>query len=102
MPADETVPLYMPRPVNTSDVRLPDDLEALVERLAANAHDVWAAARMSAGWVWGPSRCDDRRHHPCLVEYAELPEAEKEYDRSAVVSTLKVVLALGYRVVKET
>ena len=91
---------YAPQPVDTSSLPIPADLHPLVERLAENAHDVWASGRLSSGWVWGPSRCDQRRHHPCLVPYAELPEAEKDYDRSAVISTLRLVIALGYRIVK--
>jgi hypothetical protein len=93
---------YLPSPIADSEVSLPLDLHTLVERLAENAHDVWAEARLAAGWVWGPRRCDERLHHPCLIPYAQLPESEKDYDRNAVLSTLKVVLALGYRIVRDT
>jgi len=35
------------------------------------------------------------------VDYSELPESEKEYDRVLVTSTLRAIIALGYRVIKE-
>jgi len=44
---------YTPKPIDTSDVKLPESLEALTERLAENAHDNWALERMSQGWQWG-------------------------------------------------
>jgi hypothetical protein len=31
------------------------------------------------------------------VPYKDLPEEEKEYDRSTVLETLRALLALGYR-----
>jgi len=32
------------------------------------------------------------------VPYADLTDAEKEYDRRAAMETLKAILALGYRI----
>ncbi len=91
---------YRPRPIDTSGVQLPADLEPLVERLAENAHDLWAARRIADGWTWGPQRDDAAKKHPCLVPYADLPESEKGYDRDAVLGTIRAVLALGYRIEK--
>ena len=36
---------------------------------------------------------------PPLVPYKELPESEKEYDRSTATETLKAILALGYQII---
>lgn len=92
---------YRPHPIPTEGIELDSQLEALVERLAENAHDLWALQRRSEGWSYGPSRDDAGKRHPCLVAYDELPESEKEYDRIAARGTLKAILALGYRVEKE-
>jgi hypothetical protein len=89
---------YMPRPIDTSAVKLPDFLEALTERLAENAHDHWAQQRMADGWIWGPQRDDKHKKHPCLVPYGQLPESEKVYDRQSSMETLKAILAAGYRI----
>ena len=89
---------YVPAPINTSGVALPAALEGLLERLAENAHDVWAAERMKQGWTYGPTRDDIAKRHPCLVPYSQLPESEKEYDRQAAAETLKAILKLGCRI----
>ena len=91
---------YEPKPIDTKAVDLPSDVQALAERLAENAHDVWARQRLAEGWRRGPKRDDQRKEHPCLVPYSELPESEKEYDRTAVGQTLKALIALGYRITR--
>jgi len=92
---------YRPNPIDTSSVTLPPELVALTERLAENAHELWAAQRLADGWTPGPQRDDAAKKHPCLVPYAELPESEKEYDRIAVRGALLAIVALGYRVGKK-
>jgi ryanodine receptor 2 len=91
---------YSPQPLDTSDVLLPDTLITLLERLAENTHDVWAAQRIKEGWEYGPMRDDANKKHPCLVPYADLPESEKEYDRKTSAQTIKAVMALGYVISK--
>lgn len=87
---------YSPEPVDTSTVVLSDDLLKLTELLAENAHDNWAAQRISEGWTYGPQRDDIAKKHPCLVPYSDLPESEREYDRRTALQTLKAIVALGY------
>ena len=93
---------YRPAPIETSGVRLPPGLEALTERLAENAHDIWAAQRLADGWSFGPKRDDAAKKHPCLIPYAELADTEKAYDRQAAMGTLKAMLALGCRIERGT
>lgn len=89
---------YDPKPLSVAGVTLSANLLALTERLAENAHDLWAAQRLKDGWTYGPQRDDAKKQHPCLVPYADLPESEKEYDREAALGTLKAILKLGYRI----
>ncbi|MDR4468949.1 MAG: RyR domain-containing protein [Nitrospira sp.] len=91
---------YIPRPLDTSQVALNDDILRLTELLACHIHDVWAKGRMAEGWRYGLERSDAEKHHPDLVPYDELPESEKEYDRSTALQTIKAILALGYRITK--
>lgn len=90
--------MYVPRPIDTSAATLDPPTEALIERLARDVHEVWAARRIADGWRFGPNRDDARKEHPCLVEYDRLPESEKAYDREIVTHTIKALLALGYRI----
>jgi hypothetical protein len=89
---------YTPQPLDTSDVRLPNELEELVENMAKNVHEVWAQGRIEQGWTYGEERNDALKKHPCLVPYEDLPESEKEYDRNTAVSTLKLILKLGFTI----
>lgn len=92
---------YVPQPMDTSDVRLPEELSELIEQMAKNVHEVWAQSRISQGWTYGPERDDALKHHPCLVPYEELPEEEKAYDRDTSLETLKLITKLGFSISKE-
>jgi hypothetical protein len=89
---------YLPVVIDTSAVELPEPLAALVERLAENAHEVWARRRLNEGWRYGPTRDDEARRHPCLVPYGELSEPDRDIDRRIVAETMRAILALGYRI----
>lgn len=91
---------YIPTPIDTSDVELTEELLQLVELLAENTHDNWAAGRIAEGWIYGPVRNDGLKQHPCLVDYDDLPESEKEYDRITSMETLKAIRKLGWRIEK--
>lgn len=53
-------------------------------------HESWSAAKITAGWVYGPVRDNTAKVHPCLVPYAKLPAVQKFKDALflAVVSAL--------------
>lgn len=93
--------MYKPKPVDTSDVSLPEELLALSEKIAENVHDVWAAGRIAEGWVYGEKKDVERKTTPLLILYAELPEVEKDYDRNTAFETLKLIVKTGYRIEKE-
>ena len=92
--------MYNPKPVDTSNIELSDDLLELTEQIAENVHEVWAVGRKSEGWTYGPVRDDEKKETPCLVPYAELSEGEKAYDRNTALETLKLIVALGYDIKK--
>lgn len=92
---------YIPQPINTKDVVLPQEMNALAEQIAKNVHEVWSAGRIADGWKYGEERNDALKQHPCLVPYEELSEEEKEYDRNTSQETLKLIMKLGFKIVKE-
>lgn len=89
---------YVPNPIDTSLLELPPGVLALTERLAEHIHNVWAKARMDEGWRYGPTRDDEKKEHPCLVPYDELPESEREYDRNTALESIRSIVAVGYRI----
>lgn len=92
---------YIPNPIDTSDVNLPVEILELCEKLAQNTHEVWAKGRVEQGWVYGKERNDEKKQTPCMVPYEELSESEKDYDRNTAIETLKLIVKLGYKIVKE-
>ncbi len=91
---------YIPQPIDTSDIQLPEELNPLLEAMAKNVHEIWAKERIAQGWMYGKKRDDALKHHPCLVAYEDLPEKEKVYDRNTSVETLKLILKLGFKIKK--
>ena len=91
---------YIPNAIDTNDIILPADLMELLEEMAENVHEEWAAGRIAEGWKYGEERNDKLKQHPCLVSYNELPESEKEYDRATAASTLKLIQKLGFEIKK--
>ena len=92
---------YTPQPIDTSAIQLPDELKPLVEQMAKNVHEVWAAGRITDGWTYGAKRDDEKKTHPCLVPYEKLPESEKEYDRQTAINTLKYIISNGFSISKK-
>lgn len=92
---------YTPSPIDTDNVFLPPELSELQELLSKNVHETWAAGRIADGWKYGPVRNDSTKEHPCLVPYEQLTEREKDYDRETAFQTLKAIVKLGFKIVKE-
>uniref|UniRef100_A0A8D0HN71 Ryanodine receptor 2 n=1 Tax=Sphenodon punctatus TaxID=8508 RepID=A0A8D0HN71_SPHPU len=89
---------FTPVPVDTSQVVLPPHLERIREKLAENIHELWVMNKIELGWQYGPVRDDNKRQHPCLVEFSKLPEQERNYNLQMSLETLKTLLALGCHV----
>ena len=92
---------YNPQPEDLEHVRLPKSLNRLIDALAKNVHEVWAKKRMDEGWKYGVERNDKLKTHPGLVNYEDLTEEEKDYDRNTALSTLKFITKMGYKISTE-
>ena len=93
--------MYTPKPFNTDNIELPEELVALTEKIAENVHEVWAQGRIAEGWTLGEKQDSEKKTTPCLVPYDELPEVEKAYDRDTALGTLKLIRKLGFKIEKE-
>lgn len=92
--------VYHPKLIDLKHVQLSSDFDELREAIAENAHDTWAMERQSEGWTYGPHRDDQKLETPDMIPYSQLPESEKQYDRIMAEDTLKLLTALGYKIVK--
>ncbi len=92
--------MYEPKPFDTSNIKLTDELLELTEKIAENVHENWSVGRIADGWVYGEERNDAKKTTPCLVPYSSLPEREKDFDRITAMETIKFILSLGYTIEK--
>lgn len=56
-----------------------------------DSHKSWLAQKEADGWVYGETKDADKKTHPCIVDYSQLPETQraKDYLFKAVVHQLK-------------
>lgn len=54
------------------------------------SHATWMAEKVAAGWTWGEVKDAERRTHPCLVEYDQLPPEQQAKD-DILVQTIQQV-----------
>lgn len=54
-------------------------------------HDAWCQDKRDAGWVYGGEKDTEKKTHPCLVSFYELPEFQQKKDKlfCAIVDALK-------------
>lgn len=56
---------------------------ALRVMMGANAdtlHASWVDEKKAAGWKWGPVKDADKKEHPCMVPFAQLPPEQRAKD----------------------
>lgn len=54
-------------------------------------HNNWSAEKVSQGWVYGDVKDAEKKTHPCLVPFEQLPLFQQKKDKlfSAIVDALK-------------
>jgi len=57
---------------------------------AEDQHNEWCDFKRAEGWVYGPVKDTEKKIHPCLVPYAELPFEQRVKDHvfAAIVNEL--------------
>lgn len=50
------------------------------EATPAQQHLAWCQDKADAGWTYGPAKDPQRKTHPCLIPYDQLPEAQRRKD----------------------
>lgn len=87
---------YIPNPIDTSDVKLSEDIINMAEILARNTHETWARNKIQEGFVYGEDTDDVKKTHKCLVPFEQLTETEKDYDLDTALETIKLLIKLGF------
>ena len=77
-------------------LKLTGEMLRLTELLAENHHDSWTRERAAQGWKFGSLRDEEKKEHPNLVPYAQLPDWEKQIQRTIALESIQRLLALDY------
>lgn len=66
--------------------------KALDGATAMELHEAWARRKLADGWVFGETKDEGIRTHPCLVPYDKLPEEQRIKDHMfrAIVKSFKI------------
>lgn len=43
-------------------------------------HESWMSDKLHEGWTYGPEKDPERKEHPCLIPYSELPAEQRLKD----------------------
>lgn len=59
------------------------------------SHEAWMEAKLRDGWRYGEVKDADKREHPCMVPYGELPAEQRAKDHifGSIVATIRAVQA---------
>ena len=84
---------YKPAPLDLSQIQLSPKMNSLVQLLAQNTHNVWAAERISQGWTYGRTEDHLTRRSPHLVPYKLVDDIIK---KANVETATETVLLFNY------
>lgn len=71
-----------------------------IEELGELEHERWMRERIARGWRYGDNRDNRRKTHPDLVDWAVLPESEREKDRDSVRRIPRILHEAGYQILR--
>ncbi|XP_027862465.1 ryanodine receptor 2 [Xiphophorus couchianus] len=89
---------FVPQPVDTSNVSVPERLDFVVNKYAEHTHEKWSLEKFASGWVHGDQLCENTQVHPLLKPYRALAEKEKDSYRWAIKETISSMLAFGWTI----
>lgn len=50
------------------------------ETTPEQSHINWMRQKEAEGWTWGPVKDPEKKTHPCMVPYDQLPQAQRSKD----------------------
>lgn len=69
---------------------------ALSGNTAEQSHESWLAEKVASGWTYGPVKDPEKKEHPCMVPYGELPESQRAKDALFVATVVAMAQACSF------
>ena len=67
---------------------------ALAGNSPRQSHEGWLAEKVATGWKYGPVKSPEKKEHPCMVPYEELPLSQRMKDHIFIAVSRAVAEAL--------
>jgi len=74
--------------------------QEMIDLMAEMEHGRWNTEKLADGWRPGKKRNDEKKIHPSLVPWKDLPESEKDKDRKYAREIPVVLATFRYSVVE--
>ena len=68
---------------------------ALAGNTPEQSHECWLTEKEATGWKYGPVKDPDKKEHPCMIPYNQLPEEQKNKDLLFVITVRTMAKVLG-------
>lgn len=67
---------------------------AIAGNTPEQSHQSWLAEKIATGWKYGPVKDPEKKEHPCMVPYDQLPAAQRAKDELFLSTVRAVAFAL--------
>jgi hypothetical protein len=65
-------------------------IDELIIRLSPLSHENWMKDKAADGWVYGEAKDSEKKTHPCMVPYNDLPETQQIKDEVVLQAYLTI------------
>jgi hypothetical protein len=59
------------------------------------SHESWLAEKKETGWVYGTVKDAEKKTHPCMVDYADLPPEQRRKDDIFIATVRTLATSFG-------
>ena len=72
--------------------------EMEIKKIARLEHELWRQVKKADGWTYGEQRDENKRTHPDLVSWDDLPEGEQEKNLAVVRQIPALLARIGFQI----
>ncbi len=69
--------------------------KALTGMRPEDLHDSWVEFKQKTGWVYGLVKDLEKKTHPCMVPYSDLPPEQRQKDHLFIAMVTQLAQVLG-------